>query len=71
MQGTGNDFVVINALEEKLPKNMTIFTKKIADRYLGIGCDQVLIIDKSDKADFKMLIYNQEQSHRLLLIRAH
>ncbi|MFT4303679.1 MAG: diaminopimelate epimerase [Candidatus Woesearchaeota archaeon] len=62
MHGTGNDFVVINSLIEKLPSDMVSFSKKIADRKFGIGCDQVLIIAKSDVADFKMLIYNNDGS---------
>jgi diaminopimelate epimerase len=62
MQGTGNDFVVINAIREKLPADMTSFAKSVADRKFGVGCDQLLVVDKSDKADFKMLIFNNDGS---------
>src|SRR5271157_6596785 len=62
MQGTGNDFVVINAIREKLPADMTAFAKSVADRKFGVGCDQLLVVDKSDKADFKMLIFNNDGS---------
>ena len=62
MQGTGNDFVIIDAQKEKVPINLNEFSRKIADRHFGIGCDQVLIIDKSEKADFKMLIFNNDGS---------
>ena len=62
MHGTGNDFIVINAFEEALPSDLVSFSKKIADRHFGVGCDQVLIIDKSDVADFKMLIFNNDGS---------
>lgn len=60
MHGTGNDFVVINAMNEQLPENLSEFSKNIAERHFGVGCDQVLIIDKSNIADFKMLIFNND-----------
>lgn len=62
MQGTGNDFVVINAMKERLPGDIKSFARGIADRKFGVGCDQVLIVDKSDKADFKMRILNPDGS---------
>lgn len=63
MQGLGNDFVVINALTTPVKLN----PKKIAqlsDRRLGIGFDQVLIIEPShDKnVDFHYRIYNADGS---------
>jgi diaminopimelate epimerase len=62
MHGTGNDFVVIDATKETFPTNLSEFAKNISDRHFGIGCDQVLIVDKSNKADFKMLIFNMDGS---------
>jgi diaminopimelate epimerase len=41
---------------------MCAFSKKIADRHFGVGADQVLIIAKSAKADFRMLIFNNDGS---------
>lgn len=63
MHGLGNDFVIINNL-----LNNHQFTAEqitfIADRKFGVGCDQVLIIDKpTDKScDFYYLIYNANGS---------
>jgi diaminopimelate epimerase len=62
MHGIGNDFVVINAMEEKLPEDLNKFSKDIADRHFGIGADQVLIVDKSEIADFKMRLFNNDGS---------
>ncbi|MDE1865201.1 MAG: diaminopimelate epimerase [Candidatus Micrarchaeota archaeon] len=62
MQGTGNDFVVINAISERLPSDLNAFARGIADRKFGVGCDQVLIIRKSDRADFRMQILNNDGS---------
>ena len=60
MHGLGNDFVVINKAKENLPTDLSEFSKKISDRNFGVGCDQVLFIDKSETSDFKMLIFNAD-----------
>lgn len=62
MHGIGNDFVVINAITEFLPKDLVKLARGIADRKFGVGCDQVLIVDKSARADFKMSIFNADGS---------
>jgi len=63
MQSLGNDFVIIDHIKKsyKLNKNDI---KKISDRNYGIGCDQVLILEKSNKKDiaFKYKIYNKDGS---------
>lgn len=60
MHGTGNDFVVINGIENVLPEPFSDYARKIADRNFGVGCDQVLVIEKSEVADFGMSIYNND-----------
>jgi diaminopimelate epimerase len=62
MHGLGNDFVVINAIKEKLPKDLGDFSKKIADRHFGIGADQILYILNTKEADFKMRFFNGDGS---------
>lgn len=59
MHGLGNDFVVIDCLEENYP-NLGPLAKQLCDRRFGIGCDQLLIIRPSEKADFKMEIFNAD-----------
>ena len=59
MQGLGNDFVVFDFTNE--PYNLLISdVQKIADRKLGVGCDQILIIEQSSRPeiDFKYRILN-------------
>jgi diaminopimelate epimerase len=61
MQGAGNDFVVINALTEPFalsPRQI----KQIADRHFGIGCDQLLVVEKATRpeADFRYRIFNAD-----------
>lgn len=67
MHGLGNDFVVIDNISQKLPQTVKerreIF-KKLADRHYGIGCDQILLVEKakSPKQDFFYGIYNADGS---------
>ena len=59
MHGLGNDFVVIDAREA--PVTMTpALAKGLADRHLGIGCDQLILLEKSTTADVKMRIWNHD-----------
>ena len=61
MHGLGNDFVVID--ERSGPVAMTgALARAISDRKTGIGCDQLILIGASDKADVAMRIFNQDGS---------
>lgn len=61
MHGLGNDFVVIDAINQQvsLSNDQVRF---IADRHFGVGCDQLLIVESSDtqEADFRYRIYNAD-----------
>lgn len=63
MHGLGNDFVVINAIKQPISLN-TEQIRFIADRHFGVGCDQLLLVEKSDvtDADFRYRIYNNNGS---------
>lgn len=63
MQGTGNDFVVIDARLQPLA-NPEAIARKVCDRRFGIGADQMLVIEKapSQDTDFRMAIYNADGS---------
>lgn len=59
MEGAGNDFVLINALE--VPFDLTQEQiQKICHRRFGIGADQLLVVLPSNEADFRMDIYNAD-----------
>ena len=61
MQGAGNDFVMIDGYS--LPILLTSAQiKKLANRHFGVGCDQVLLVEKTThpKADFKYRIFNAD-----------
>lgn len=63
MQGLGNDFVVIDATKKPFQLSAQQI-KKMADRHLGVGFDQLLIIEPSTnaKVDFNYRIYNADGS---------
>jgi diaminopimelate epimerase len=60
MHGLGNDFVVIDAMNQQIslsPEQL----RRLADRHLGIGCDQILLIEKAEgDADFRYRIFNAD-----------
>jgi len=61
MHGAGNDFVVIDGIHQEIylaPEQLRL----IADRHFGIGCDQVLLVKRSqnEEADFRYLIFNAD-----------
>lgn len=63
MHGLGNDFIVIDAINQKV--NLTAAQiKQMADRHLGVGFDQMLLVEKpvSANADFKYRIFNADGS---------
>ena len=63
MHGTGNDFVVVNALANPL-KNPAAVAKRVCDRRFGIGADQMLLIEapKLPGTEYRMAIYNADGS---------
>jgi diaminopimelate epimerase len=62
MQGTGNDFVVINCLNQYFNYSLNSLAKFICNRNFGVGADGVIYIFKSNIADFKMRIFNSDGS---------
>lgn len=61
MHGLGNDFILIDCLNQEL-QNPEKFTIKYCNRRFGIGADQLLLIYPSKIADFKMKIFNADGS---------
>jgi diaminopimelate epimerase len=59
MNGLGNDFVVIDARERAIDISEAQ-ARAIADRKSGIGCDQIIVMEKSSLADVRMRIWNAE-----------
>ncbi|MBI4842882.1 MAG: diaminopimelate epimerase [Nitrospirae bacterium] len=61
MHGLGNDFVILDDRKGRL-KNIQKLAVRLCDRRHGVGADQLLILKTSQKADFKMLIFNSDGS---------
>lgn len=61
MHGCGNDYVYVNCFEETV-KNPSETAKQVSDRHFGIGSDGLILICPSDKADFRMAMYNMDGS---------
>lgn len=61
LQGCGNDYIYVNLWEEKLadPAKFAIYASR---RHFAVGSDGVITIGPSDKADFRMRIYNADGS---------
>jgi diaminopimelate epimerase len=60
MHGLGNDFVVLDGRAETLPALDRAAAAALADRHTGIGCDQLIVLEPSDTADFRMRIFNAD-----------
>ncbi|AJP47290.1 diaminopimelate epimerase [Rugosibacter aromaticivorans] len=61
MQGAGNDFVVLDAIRQTFALT-TPQIRFIADRHFGIGCDQILVVEKATRpdVDFRYRIFNAD-----------
>ena len=68
MEGAGNDFVVLDGtarparLKQKKLHLKQKQLQKLADRHLGVGCDQVLVVERATRpdADFRYRIFNAD-----------
>ena len=59
MHGLGNDFVVLDARKDSFDIEI-VEIQAISDRNIGIGCDQILVLKNSERADVFMQIYNSD-----------
>jgi len=60
MQGLGNDFVVLDGINQSIALNQQQI-RRLADRHFGIGCDQLLLVEKAvGQADFRYRIFNAD-----------
>lgn len=62
MSGAGNDFVVIDN-RKNIITDGALLAKKLCDRRWGIGADGLLLIEKSEKAHYRMMYYNADGSY--------
>ena len=61
MQGIGNDYIYVNCFEEKVDDPERV-SQIVSDRHFGIGGDGLVLIMPSEKADFRMRMFNADGS---------
>lgn len=64
MNGAGNDFLVLNNLEERLPAGvLPQVARTLCERHLSIGADGLMVVDTPTQGgDYKMLFFNSDGS---------
>lgn len=64
MHGAGNDFIIINNIEEKLPvSKLSDLAEKLCHRRLSIGADGLMVVDHAEfGGDYRMRFYNSDGS---------
>jgi diaminopimelate epimerase len=62
MHGAGNDFIVLNGIDQDLSNITREQWQKLAHRQFGIGADQILLVEKAARpdADFRYRIFNAD-----------
>lgn len=61
MHGLGNDYIYIDAIHQKID-NESDLAQFVSNRHFGIGSDGLILICKSEIADFKMKMFNSDGS---------
>jgi diaminopimelate epimerase len=61
MHGAGNDFVVLDGVRQHIALSSEQI-RLLADRHFGVGCDQILLVEKAQHqdADFRYRIFNAD-----------
>ena len=62
MQGTGNDFIIIDNREKEIVYTYSRLSEFLCNRKFGVGADGVIFIENSKIADSKMRIFNADGS---------
>jgi len=65
MQGAGNDYIYVDIEKNRIP-NPSDAAIRWSAPHTGIGSDGLILIGKSDKADFSMRMFNNDGSEGLM-----
>lgn len=60
MQGSGNDFAVVDRPAGWNVSRLKKIVPKMCDRKYGVGCDGLLLLERSERADVRMRIFNAD-----------
>lgn len=61
MHGLGNDYIYMDGIHQNI-QNKSSLARLVSNRHFGIGSDGLILICKSDVADFKMEMFNSDGS---------
>jgi len=61
MHGCGNDYIYMNCRERELPSPEAL-ARRLSDRHFGIGSDGLILILPSERADYRMRMFNADGS---------
>lgn len=61
MHGAGNDYIYIDGMH-RIPEDLSDLARKMSDYHFGIGSDGLVVITRSDVADFRMRMFNSDGS---------
>lgn len=61
MHGLGNDYVFLNCMEAA-PEELPALARRLSDRRFGVGGDGLICVCPSERADFRMRIFNRDGS---------
>jgi diaminopimelate epimerase len=63
MSGSGNDFILIDNRDGSLiVENLPAFVKTVCERKVSVGADGLIVIENSDRADFRWRFFNADGS---------
>src|ERR671934_2211923 len=62
MHGCGNDYIYVDCVRAKAPKDPQALARAISDRHFGVGGDGLILICPSEKADARMRMFNADGS---------
>ena len=63
MSGSGNDFILIDNRDQSMTVgNLTDFVRTVCERKVSVGADGLIVIEKSDRADFRWRFFNADGS---------
>lgn len=60
--GSGNDFIILDNRSNKFSEDLPNLAKHVCERKISIGADGFLVLESSNKADFKMRVFNPDGS---------
>ena len=61
MQGIGNDYVYVNGFQERVDDPAAL-SVRVSDRHFGVGSDGLILVLPSERADFRMHMFNADGS---------